>query len=414
MTEYEVSRLFGALMCLLGSAHAFGYFFERFRMPRVVGEITGGIVLGPTLLGAIFPDVYDAVFRAFPSQEDVISAFYWLGLIALMFVSGFRVQRHLGSSDRRLTAGLIVSATLLPFAAGFAYPNMIDVESIAGPKGNALSLALITAIAFSVTSIPVISKIFLDLSIIETRFARIVLSAATIQDLLLWIGLSVALGIAQSGGEVHTGDIVTTLVKTLLFLVIALTLGPRLLQYLTQMRFNLIRKASPTGYLFFVCFLLVALANFFSVNIVFGALVAGVIAGSVAGQDLENAKSQISTVSMGLFVPIYFALVGLRIDLPNHFDLALTVGFVLASSVIEVVCVFVGMRLLGRDQSSSVNFGVAMNTRGGPGIVLASIALHAGIIGEDFYVTLVIAALLTSLFTGVWFRWLLQRGRGLM
>mgnify|MGYP003571152599 CR=1 FL=1 len=414
MSEFELSRMFVALMCLLGAAHAFGYLFERFSLPRVVGEITGGILLGPTLLGRVFPELYDAGFSAFPAQADVLSAFYWLGLTALMFVSGFRVQRHLESEDRRVTFGLIAAATILPFVAGFSFPHFVPLDMLAGPAGNSLALALVAAIAFSVTSIPVISKIFLDLKIIDTRFARIVISAATIQDLILWVGLSVALGISQGNGEVDVGEIAQILFKTIVFLGIAITFGPRFLTYLTHMRLNFIRKASPTGYLFFVCFLVAALASFFSINIVFGALVAGVIVGATSNEELNKAKDQISTVSVALFIPIYFALVGLKIDLPNHFDLLFTLAFIVISSIIEVLCVVVGMRIIGRDMRSSVNFGIAMNTRGGPGIVLASVALHAGIIGDVFYVTLVMAALLTSLVSGIWFRYLLRSGRNLM
>lgn len=414
MSEFELSRMFAALMCLLGAAHAFGYLFERLSLPRVVGEITGGILLGPTFLGRIFPELYEAIFRAFPTQADVLSAFYWLGLTALMFVSGFRVQRHLDSQDRRLTLGLIAAATALPFLAGLSFPQFVPQDLLAGPNGSHLSLALVAGIAFSVTSIPVISKIFLDLSIIDTRFARIVLSAATIQDLLLWGGLAVALGIAQGDGEMDMGDIVLILAKTVLFLGIAITFGVRLLNYLTHIRLNFIRKASPIGYLFFVCFLLVAMASLFSVNIVFGALVAGVIVGAISNRDLEKAREQISTVSVGLFVPLYFALVGLKIDIPAHLDLSLTVGFIGISSLIEIACVVIGMRMIGCAMAPSVNFGFAMNTRGGPGIVLASVALHAGIIGDVFYVTLILAALLTSLFSGYWFRSQLRRGRDLL
>ena len=91
MSEFELSRMFIALLCLLGVAHACGYACERFYIPRVIGEITGGILLGPTLLGLSLPNVYNSIFHAFPAEEKVLSAFYWIGLTALMFISGFRV-----------------------------------------------------------------------------------------------------------------------------------------------------------------------------------------------------------------------------------------------------------------------------------------------------------------------------------
>ncbi|MGH6660834.1 MAG: cation:proton antiporter, partial [Rhodospirillales bacterium] len=197
MSEFELSRMFIALLCLLGMAHACGYACERFHMPRVIGEITGGILLGPTLLGFFLPNVHDSIFDAFPAEKQVLSAFYWIGLTALMFISGFRVQRRLDREDARLTGVIILAATGLPFLAGWIAPRLFEFAPYAGPNGGVLPLTLVIAIAFAVTSIPVISKIFLDLKIIETRFARIVLAAATTQDLILWVGLSIATGIAH-------------------------------------------------------------------------------------------------------------------------------------------------------------------------------------------------------------------------
>lgn len=413
LSEFELSRMFIALLCLLGMAHGCGYACERFRMPRVIGEISGGIVLGPSLLGYFLPTLHGAIFNAFPAEQQVLSAFYWIGLTTLMFISGFRVQRRLDREDAKLAGIIIVAATGLPFLAGWFAPRLFDFSPFAGPNSGTLPLTLVIAIAFSVTSIPVISRIFLDLKIMETRFARIILAAATIQDLVLWVGLSIATGIAQ-GSDAGPGAMAMTVFKTVLFIGIALVFGPRLLAWVTRLRFNLVRKASLTGYLFVICFLLVAVASLLSINLVFGALVAGMVVGAMPNEEFTAVKARISDISVSLFVPIYFAIVGLKIDLPNDLDLGFTLGFIMISSVIEIGCVVIGARLIGRNLLTSVNFGFAMNTRGGPGIVLASIALGAGIINEAFYVTLVIAALLTSLFTGAWFRWLLSRDMPLM
>ena len=413
MTEVDLSRLFLAIVCLLGMAHGCGYACERYGMPRVIGEIGAGILLGPSLLGFFLPEIHAAVFAAFPSQKDVLSALYWIGLIALMFTSGFRVQRRLDRADGRLIGIVLAAATVLPFCAGWIAPRLFDFAPYAGPQAGVLPLTLVIAIAFSVTSIPVISKIFLDLKIIDSRFARIVLAVATTQDLILWIALSVATGLAH-GDEPQPGTIALTVLKTVAFVGLALAFGPWLLARVTRMRFNLVLKASVTGYLFVVCFLFVALASLFEVNLVFGALVAGMVVGAVPDDKFTAVKERISDVSAGLFVPIYFALVGLRIDLPNDLDIGFTAGFIAISSAIEIACVWLGARLAGRDALTSLNFGLAMNTRGGPGIVLASVALEFGIVNAAFYVTLVIAAVLTSLVSGMWFRWLLARGKPLM
>lgn len=415
MSEFELSRMFAALLCLLGMAHACGYACERFRMPRVIGEISAGLILGPTLLGFFLPDVYQAIFKAFPAEQQVLSAFYWIGVVILMFISGFRVQRRLNREDMRLVGVIAFTSMGLPFIAGSIASDIFNFAPYVGPVGSAspLTFTLVVAIAFAVTSIPVISRIFLDLKIIDTHFARVVLATATTKDLFLWVVLSIATGIAQGSGA-EPMDLAATVLKTVLFVGVTLGFGPRVFIWATGLRLNLIRKASLTGYLFVICFLVVALANLLSVNLVFGALVAGMVVGAVPNEELKVVKERIGDISLGLFVPIYFALVGLKIDLPNDLNIVFTLGFVAVSSAVVIGCVFIGARLIGRDTLTSANFGMAMNTRGAPGIVLASIALEAGIINGTLYVTLVIAALLTSLASGMWFRWLLTCGKPLM
>lgn len=413
MSDFDLFGLLLSLICLLGLAHALGYAAERFGIPRVIGEIGAGLILGPSLFGWLLPETQQAVFAAFPSQDEILQAFYWLGLIALMFTSGFRVQRRMARDDAGLVAVIIVGATALPFLAGWLAPQFMDFSPYTGPNGAGLPLVLIVAIAFSVTSIPVISKIFLDLGIMQTRFARIVLAAATVQDLLLWVALSVATEIAL-GGTPTPDSILRTVAITLLFLAGALIFGPRLLGYISRMRFNLVIKASVTGYLFVVCFILVAIAGMLSVNLVFGALVAGIVVGSVSDDRFEPVKERIGDISSALFVPIYFALVGFGVNLASDFDIGFTLAFIAVSSAIEIASVMIACRLVGRDLPTSVNFALAMNTRGGPGIVLASVALAAGIISPAFYVTLVLAAIATSLVSGAWFRWVQARGRPLM
>lgn len=413
MTDFELSRLFLAIFSLLGMAHGCGYAFERYRMPRVIGEIFGGIVLGPSVLGLFFPALYQGVFRAFPSEADILSFLYWMGLVALMFTSGFHIQRKVERRDLRIALTVLISATVFPFLIGWHVPDLFDFSSYVGKNANDTSLRLVAAIAFSVTSIPVISKIFMDLGIMGSRFARIVLTVATIQDLILWLALSIATDMTKEASP-DTWFLVFSAAKTLLFVGIALWSGPRLLTWISSLRFNLVIKASSIGYLFVICFLFAAFGSFLSINLVFGALIAGIIVGTMKGDRFEAEKARIKDFSSGLFIPLYFSLVGLGIDLPNHFDPVFTLIFIVASSAVSIIFVTVGTRLRVRSKTSCINFAMAMNTRGGPGIVLASIAFEYGIINDSFYIALVISAIVTSLISGMWFRWLTVQGRPLL
>ena len=147
LTEADLSRLFLAVVSLLIAALGTGYVFQRLRMPRVVGEITGGLALGPSLLGGLAPEVYQWLFAAAPGQRLALDVFYWVGLVLLMFISGFGIQRNLSRDDRNTILVILIAATVPPFALGFAAPAVFDLSPYVGSAGSPLAFRLVLGIA---------------------------------------------------------------------------------------------------------------------------------------------------------------------------------------------------------------------------------------------------------------------------
>ncbi len=412
LSNVEITRIFFALALLLLCAHGLGYFFQRFKMPRVVGEIVAGILLGPTLLGALVPQGYSWIFNAFPEEGKLLAMVYWLGLVLLMFVSGFEIQKSLNRDDKKTVTAIFIGSTALPLLAGWLSPRFYDFSWLLGTAQNLNALYVIIALAAAVTSIPVISKIFMDLKIMDTRFAKIVLTTATTHDVLLYVMLAVATGLVSTTAATP-GSVLTVVAITIAFFIGSLWLMPSVIGFITASRYNLLLKSSTSGYVLFVCFLFAAVASVLHVNVVFGALLAGMVLGILNDGRLESAKLHIKEVSMSLFTPLYFAIVGLQLNLIRYFDIPFFLGFLIFTSFFSIVGTMLALRLIKKDWFSSFNYGVAMSTRGGPGIVLASVALAAGIINETFFTTLVMIAIVTSLFAGCWFQFVLSRGSSL-
>lgn len=416
MTDLELSRLFIAVVALLGAALGGGYLFDRLGLPRVVGEIGGGLLLGPSALGLAAPDVYVWLYQAGAEQARALEVLYWIGLVLLMFISGFRVQQHLSRDDGRTIVAVFLAATVPPFAIGWMAPDWFDLAPYMGEGAHPTAFRIVVAVAVTVTSIPVISKIFIDLGLMHTRLAKIVLACSTVQDLLLWSALAVATGLASGAatGEaaaVDAGYVMKKVAITLGFLGVSLVLGRTLMRRAAYALPAGAGDGPPAiGLVLGVCFVFAAVASLVGVNAVFGALVAGIAIGAMPQAGFAGIKDRISDVSLAFFVPVYFALVGLRVDLPNHFDAGFTLLFMAGSTALVMVSVMLGARLVGKSLLTSLNLGMAMNTRGGPGIVLASVAFAFGIIGQSFFVTLVIAAVVTSLVSGAWFRAVHSRG----
>lgn len=413
LSSLELTRFFFAMVLLLFTAHSLGFLFYEAKLPRVIGEIFGGLILGPTVLGYFAPNAENWVFTAFPSEGALISVISYFGLVLLMFISGFEVQRSFSKQDRKIATSFLLGATVIPFIIGVLTPYVYNFAPYSGPNGNMLSLAIIVGIGVSVTSIPVISKIFIDLRIMDTRFAKIVLAIATVEDVIQFGALAIATGVGASASTSLSLVVFTALV-TVAFFAAALLGLPRMIRYTISSRFNLLIKTHPSRYALFLCFSLVALASLLNVNIIFGAFLAGIAIGMMPEEIFTLAKAQIKSISLALFTPIYFAVVGLKLDLIHSLDIFFFLGFLLFSTALKGGGALVVGRLIKQKRLASLNLAIALNARGGPGIVLATVTFDLGLISETFFVALVLTAILTSLIAGFWLRYVKRRGWDLL
>ena len=409
MSPAQLGSVVLPLVLLIASAHILGYLFTRLRQPRVIGEIAAGVLLGPALLAHFLPSVHDVVFGAANSPSKTVLEFvYWMGLLFLMFASGAETRQLFSREDRRQVGWIAALGTGLPFMLTLLALPLFSVDGLMGPAQQRAPLFLVIGIAVAVTSIPVISKIFFDLKILHTRFARLVISVAVIEDILLWAVLAVATALARSGAMpehqigLHVGI-------TLAYLVAGLTILPRLLQAIGRAKWNVLATASPVEYLVAVLFAYTALASLMDVNLVFAAFLAG-FAIAAERERFEEALRSLNQVSFAVFVAPYFAIVGYKLDLTRSFSLRNLAVFLAIACALKLVSVAAGARVAGFRGLDVANLSIAMNARGGPGIVLASVAFDAGIVNATFYTTLVLVAVFTSQLAGVWLDYVLRKG----
>lgn len=408
LSSIDLTRFLFALILLLFASHSIGYIFQKIKLPRVIGEIMGGLLLGPTFLGFLSPSVYNWIFNVSKTEGSLLASIYWLGLVLLMFISGFEMQNNFNKKERKLTIALLIGGTAISFLAGWFMPNFYNISNLIGIKQNFLALKLVIGIAIAVTSIPVISKIFLDLNIINTRFAKIVLAVATLEDVMLYALLAVATGLVTSS-YASVSNIAFNIVVILVFFLFSLIALPKLFHHIHKSKLNTFLKSSGSGYVLLICFLFAALANLLNINIVFGALLAGILLKKQLDSQFKKVKATIKDISLGFFVPVYFAIVGLKLDLLHNFDIKFFIGFLIFATIVKTIGTIIAAKISGEDLFSSFNLGVVMNTRGGPGIVLATVAFDMGIINENFFASLIMLSIITSLMSGSWFKYILSK-----
>ena len=423
MSPLDFGQFVLTIAALLAAVHGLGYLSERLKQPRIVGEILAGIILGPFALKLLAPAVFAKLFTFSPSANVVLGFLYQLGLILLMFCSGAETRRLLAKENRKKTILLIIlsDVTSFVFVLGLGYLGFIPLARLTGSASQETATLLILAIATSVTSIPVISRIFWDLGIMRTRFVSLLLGYAVLEDVALWTVLAFATALANStaSAKQHVANTVFSHVfSTFIFMLVAMVIMPYLLRWISNSRWNILHRASPVGYVIFVLMTYCAVAALLDVNLQFAALLAGYgIVGGIQGTERERFAvplESIAKVSFGVFVPIYFGIVGLSPGIRTRI-----LHGSAAHLLLRLVCDLDIFQCAGGQgwrfsRTRCHEHRLTTNARGGPGIVLASVAYDSGIINAAFYTALVITAVVTSQACGAWLRYILSKGLPLL
>lgn len=399
LTEQEVVVTLIALMLLLGSAYMIGTLFEKLKAPRVVGEILGGMIWGGSCLYIFAPKVVNKIFLAYEQEGQVLNIFYQLGLIFLMFLSGYNTTLEVDKSNRQTITFIFVGATVIPMLLAMPIAHVFEAYFI-GDLENEVSYTMVFVIGVAITSIPVISKIFFDMGIMNTKFANMVLTVSTFQDLCLWILLNTAIRIATIG---------VLKLQDMLFVVI-FTLGLFFLVNIIANRISVLKIKTKTidfytinfVILLFVC----AVLNMVGINIMYAAFLVGYVIKAIIGTDKQTCQrmTAVGDFAFSFFIPIYFALVGIQLNILHDFSFRRFMLFFVIAFGLEAIGTIVMLTFTKLNKTTIINFAVTMNARGGPGIVLATVAYSYRIISVEFFTVLILTTMLSSLIAGYWLR----------
>src|SRR6202034_2687938 len=206
--------------------------------------------------------------------QSILNFVYWLGLLLLMFLSGAETRHLFSREERREVGWLVIVGTGIPFVLGLVLGPWLIRPSLAGPHGNRVSLIIVLAVGVAVTSVPVVSKIFRDLKILHTRFARLVLGVAVLEDIVLWLALAIATA-AAGKGALDSRKLSWHLAATVGFFILGLTVVPRVVKRINKAKFNVVAQNSPVAYAMAVLLAYCVAAGALDVSLVFAAFLAG-------------------------------------------------------------------------------------------------------------------------------------------
>jgi Kef-type K+ transport system membrane component KefB len=409
LSPADITVFLLSLGLLLGLARLLGEVARALGQPVVLGEIIAGVLLGSTVLANLHEPTYDWLFPSSYDSNVRISLDMFLSLSAAMLLLVAGLEVDLSVVRRQGKAAFFVSmlGMLVPFAFGFALawflPNQIG---FGGEPGSKLPFALFVGIAMSITALPVIAKILMDLNMFKSDIGMLIMSSAMVNDLLGWIGFAVVLAMVAASLDPAAGDaaggsgLYMTLFWTLLFVGGMLTVGRWIIhRILPWIQAHSSWPGGTIGFVLVVALLCAALTEWIGIHSIFGAFIAGVAIGD-SHYLKARTRDTIHQFITSIFAPVFFAGIALRVSFVDDFNLLAVVLVLVIAILGKLIGCYIGGVLAGLGKRESMAIGFGMTARGAMEIILAQLALEYQLIDEDLFVAIVIMAIATSLLAG--------------
>lgn len=386
------------LIVIIAMSRLFGALFRKLGQPQVCGEIAAGLILGPSLFGGLFPGVFNKVFD--PSVGSIFSVLSQLGLVLLMFLIGLEFDfGHLGS-NRKLTVSVSLAGIALPFALGFVLGQ--QMHPALGLSGSALNFSLFIATAMSITAIPILGRIMIELNINRTRLAAVTISSAAVNDAAGWVILALVSAISQSKVDpLRFGGMIAGILvfATVLLLVVR----PMAIRWFGERlkRNNGDLSLDALAVLLILVLLAAITTNLIGIFSIFGPFMLGAML-----HDQQNlvaaVRRRLQDFVTAFFLPIFFTYTGLRTEIGamSGGTLWIYCGLILFAAMAGKFggCALAA-RASGMSWRDSSLIGIMMNTRALMELIVINMGYDLGIIPKSVFFMLVLMAVTTTYIT---------------
>jgi Kef-type K+ transport system membrane component KefB len=394
--NHPLGILLVQLVVIILVARGMGKLFRRIGQPSVLGEVVAGILLGPSLLGWIYPVAQTFLFP--PYSMGSLQLLSQIGVILFMFTVGTELE--IGHLKKRIDATVLVShaSIILPFFLGTMVA--LYIFPILAPAGISFSaFALFMGVAMSITAFPVLARIVAEQGLSKTPIGNIAIACAAVDDVTAWCLLAVVVALIKATGL--TG-IVFTIVLALLFIAVMLFFVRPQTQRLFAGPPGANRRIGyVSGMLAFV-FASALYTETIGIHPLFGAFLAGVVMPSTNGVK-EFVKSRLETVTSVILLPLFFAFTGLRTQiglLSDWQSLLLCAGIVVVAIAGKFGGSMAAARWTGMSWHDSISIGALMNTRGLVELIALNIGYELGILSPRIFTMMVLMTLITTFMAG--------------
>jgi len=397
-----------ALLMLVG--RLLGELMVRVKQPAVMGQLVAGLVLGPSLLGALFLDLQHTIFPAAKEQKAMLDAVSQFGVLMLLLLTGMEtdlrlVRRTGGTSAIASLAGIIV-----PFALGVALGEALPDAMLPDP-GKRLITSLFLGTALSIASVKIVATVIREMNFMRRTVGQVILASAIIDDTVGWMITAVIFSLALQG-HIDMLSLAQSVLGTLAFMGLSLTIGRRVVFIIIRWVNDVFKSdfAVITAILLIMS-AMALITDLIGVHTVLGAFVAGILIGE-SPILTRHIDEQLRGLIIAFFMPVFFGTAGLSADLTILKDpslLFLTLGLIAIASIGKFGGAFVGGKLAGLTFRESFALGTGMNARGSTEVIVATIGLSMGALSQNLFTMIVTMAVVTTMAMPPTLRWALSR-----
>jgi Kef-type K+ transport system membrane component KefB/nucleotide-binding universal stress UspA family protein len=406
----SVAIFLGQILALMISGRLIGELMLRLGQPAVMGQLIAGLMLGPSLFGYLLPDLQHALFPKAPDQKAMIDGIGQVGVLLLLLITGMETDLKLVRQTGRASVYASLMGIVIPFLCGVGLGEMLPDSMLPDP-GKRLITSLFLGTALSIASVNFVAMIVREMNFTRRLVGQVILASAVIDDSIGWIIVSIIFSLAARG-EVEPWALTQSVIGTLVFLIVSLTFGRRLVFFIIRGVNDYFQSDFAVVTAIIAIMGAMALTTYaIGVHTVLGAFVAGVLVGE-SPILTKHIDEQLRGLVMAFFTPIFFGLAGQSADLTVLGDpiIALyTIGLVLIASFGKFSGAFIGGKLGGLTQREGLALACGMNARGSTEVIIATVGLSMGALSQNLFTMIVAMAVITTTAMPPTLRWALAR-----
>lgn len=408
--EPSLAIFFAQIVTLVICGRLVGEFMERIGQPAVMGQLIGGMLLGPSVLGALSPGLQHDLFPPAPGQKAMLDAISQLGILLLLLLTGMETDLSVIRRSRRTAFAVSIAGIAIPFACGLIAGEWLPDAVLPDPHKRFIT-ALFLGTALSISSVKIVALLVRELGLLHRTVGQVIVAAAIIDDTIGWIIMSVTFGLALHG-SIDVGSVTRSLAGTILFLIISFTLGRRIVFLLIRWANDrFVSELAAVSMIIVVTGVMALITDAIGVHTVLGAFIAGILVGQ-SPILTRYIDEHLRGLIVALFMPIFFGMAGLSANLralTNPDLLLLTGGLIIIASIGKFAGAVLGGRIGGLTLAESLAVGSGMNARGSTEVIIASFGLSMGALSQNLFTSILTMAVVTTMVMPPMLRWSVAR-----